>query len=64
VRLSAGSILVGKTPRTSGLLDYYDSLLLAVQRNDEYIDHTPDLEFAAGDVLWLVGDEKTLAQLK
>jgi K+/H+ antiporter YhaU regulatory subunit KhtT len=37
---------------------------LAVQRNDQYIDQSPDLEFEEGDMLWLVGDEKRLDKLR
>jgi CPA2 family monovalent cation:H+ antiporter-2 len=64
IMLSASSIIVGKTPRNSHLRDYYDALLLAVQRNDEYIDQDPDMIFAEGDILWLVGNEEQLSALK
>ena len=61
--LSEASPLVGKTPRTSGLRDNYDALVLAVQRGEEYTDTDPDMVFAAGDILWLVGSEKQLSAL-
>ncbi len=64
IMLSDTSVLVGKTPRNSRLRNDYCALLLAVQRNVEYIDPTPDLELQAGDILWLVGDEKRLAALR
>jgi CPA2 family monovalent cation:H+ antiporter-2 len=64
IMLTDRSILVGKCPRNSHLLDYYDALLLAVQRNDEYLDHNPDTVFAVGDILYLVGDESILSTLK
>lgn len=63
ILLSRTSSLVGKTPRTSGLRDNYDALVLAVQRGDLYIDSEPDLVFNAGDILWLVGNPDTLAAL-
>lgn len=64
IMLSHTSSLIGKTPRNSGLRDNHKSLLLAVQRNEQYIDQSPDLEFAEGDILWLVGDEKRLDKLR
>jgi CPA2 family monovalent cation:H+ antiporter-2 len=64
IMLSHTSPLIGKTPRNSGLRDIHKSLLLAVQRNEQYIDQSPDLEFAEGDILWLVGNEKRLDKLR
>lgn len=64
VQLTDTSELVGRTPRNSGLRDKYDLLVVAVQRNDEYIDQNPDMVFAAGDVVWLVGSRKMLDKLK
>lgn len=64
VQLTDTSELVGRTPRNSGLRDKYDLLVVAVQRNDEYIDQNPDMIFAAGDVVWLVGSRKMLDKLK
>jgi Trk K+ transport system NAD-binding subunit len=62
--LTATSPLVGKSPRNSHLRDYYDALLLAVQRNDEYTDQDPDMIFAVGDILWMVGNQKLIDTLK
>ena len=56
--------MVGKTPRTSGIRDKYDRLILAIQRGDEYTDSEPDMVFNAGDRVWLVGDPKTLETLR
>ena len=64
VQLTDTSELVGRTPRNSGLRDKYDLLVVAVQRNDEYIDQNPDMVFAAGDVVWLVGSRRMLDKLK
>lgn len=64
IMLTATSPLVGKSPRNSHLRDYYDALLLAVQRNDEYIDQDPDMIFAVGDILWMVGNQKLIDTLK
>ena len=35
-----------------------------VMDEDNYISPTPDLTFAAGDILWIVGNPKQLARLK
>lgn len=64
IMLSEQSLLVGKTLRNSRLRNDYCALLLAVQRNNEYIDPTADIVFATGDLLWLVGDEKRLDALR
>ena len=54
--------LIGKTPRTSGLRENYDALVIAVERNDEYIDQDAETEttFMPGDLVWLVGNPKRL----
>lgn len=64
LQLSDHSPLIGKTPRNSGLRDNYDTLVVAVQRGDSYIDQDPDIIFAAGDILWLAGSQSTLAPLQ
>lgn len=58
--LSENSPLIGKTPRTSHLRARYDALIVAVERGDEFIDQNPDLAFAKGDILWIVGDRQHL----
>ena len=63
--ISDASPLVGKTLAQARLREDYASLLVAVQRaGDNYLAPTPDIAFAAGDVLWIVGDAKRLAALK
>ncbi len=57
VVLTPGSPLIGATPRSANLRDSYDAVVVAVHRGDEFIDSDPDLVFAAGDILWLVGDK-------
>lgn len=58
IMLEDGNPLIGKTPRTAGLREECDALIVAVQRNDEYIDQDNDITFEPGDLLWLVGDPK------
>lgn len=63
--ISEASLLVGKTLAQARLREDYASLLVAVQRgDDDYLAPTPDVTFAAGDVLWIVGDSKRLAALR
>ena len=64
VLLTESSPLVGRTPLTASLRDSYDAIVVAVQRGDEFIDSNPDLAFAPGDIVWLVGNVKKLNTLK
>lgn len=64
VLLDDTSPLVGATPRSSSLRSNYDTIVVAVQRDGEYIDSMPDLVFRSGDLLWLVGDPRKIARLK
>ena len=56
VRLREDSPLVGKTVVTSQLREAYEALLVAVQRNDQYIQPDTATVFSPGDVLWMVCD--------
>ena len=63
--ISAKSPIVGQRLENTRLREDYGALLVAVQRGeDDYISPTPDLLFKAGDILWIVGNPKQLAQLK
>lgn len=62
--LSDHSPLAGKTARSVKLRDNYDAVLVAVQREGEYVDIDPDFVFNQGDILWLVGDKKALAAVQ
>lgn len=64
VLLSDSSPLIGRTPLSAGLRDNYEAIAVAVQRDDEFIDSNPDLQFKAGDILWVVGNPKKLNTLK
>ncbi len=63
IRLTDTSSIIGETLVSSGLRDKYESLLVAVQIGDDYIQPTPGRKFQPGDVLWLVGDVRRLATL-
>ncbi len=58
------SPLIGIELRNARLSEDYESLLVAVQRGDEFVTPTPTLTFADGDILWIVGDPKRLEALK
>ncbi len=63
--LGENSPLVGKTLRNARLREDYSSMLVAVERGEEeFVDATPDLEFLAGDIVWIVGDPANLETLK
>ena len=64
VEVQQGSMLVGKTSATARLREDYASLLVAIQRGEEYKKPTGQEVFAVGDVLWLVGDVKKIDKLK
>jgi len=63
VRLSENSPVVGKSVLNSRIREDYESLLVAVQRDDNYIQPDASTVFAPGDVLWLVGDVHRLKSL-
>lgn len=58
ILIKPDSFFIGKTPRTGKLREDCDALVVAVQRDSEYIDNNPDCVFAEGDIVWLVGDPK------
>lgn len=66
--LTEQSILVGRTLKDARLREEYGTLLVAVQRTTpdgevQYLSPTPDVLFATGDILWLVGDPATIKSL-
>lgn len=65
IQLSETSPLVGKTSATSNIRKDYSALLVAIQHPDGTFQQ-PDgtCQFNAHDILWLVGNPKTLSQLK
>ena len=64
ILLSDNSPLIGQTPRSSSLRENYEAVVVAVDRGDEHYEDVPDLKFAPGDILWLVGDKSKLNSLK
>ena len=64
IMLSDSSPLLGETPRSSALRDNYNMLVVAVDRGGTYFDNAPDLVFAAGDIVWLVGRPDDIRRLQ
>lgn len=64
ILLSENSPLINHTPISSALRDNYEALVVAVDRGEEHIDSKPDLEFQAGDIVWLVGKPSKISKLK
>lgn len=63
--LSEKSPLVGKRLGDTSLREDYKSMIVAVERgDDEFLTLTPDIEFAAGDNIWVVGDKTLMKKLK
>mgnify|MGYP002861160278 FL=1 len=63
--LTENSTLLGRKLSQAHLREEYKSLLVAVERGEEnFLTVTPDLEFAKGDVLWIVGDKEMMKKLK
>lgn len=64
IQLTDNSPLLGKTTATASLRNDYSALVVAIQRDDEYIKPTGEVPFEVGDIVWLVGDSERLSQLK
>lgn len=63
--LPDNSPLIGKKLAEARLREDYKSLLVAVERGeDNFLTVTPDIEFAEGDVLWIVGDKELIESLR
>ncbi|MDE6175833.1 MAG: TrkA C-terminal domain-containing protein, partial [Duncaniella sp.] len=64
VRLKSTSPLIGKTIVSSNFRNVWESLLVAVQRGDEYFQPDPSIVFAEGDTIWAVGSVRRLAEIE
>jgi len=64
VQISPTSELAGKTILTSEIQGKYNCLVVGVERNNcSTKDPALDLELAAGDVLWLVGEYQNIMKI-
>ncbi|MDE5734718.1 MAG: hypothetical protein K2H83_06215, partial [Duncaniella sp.] len=64
IRLSEDNSLAGKTVAKCGLREDYAAMLVALQRDNEYIQPNPGLVLEAEDILWVVGDVNRLSALQ
>lgn len=64
ISLPETSPLIGKTIVSSNFRDTYEALLVAVQRDEEYLQPDASVVFAPRDVLWVVGDINRLSVLE
>jgi len=65
LRIDAGSSVIGKTLQQTEMRKKHGVTLLAVNRNSTIISNpSADLTFAAGDILFVVGDVKGIQKVK
>lgn len=63
LQLTCGSPLLHKSVAESGLRNDYHSLLVSIARDGEFFTPDASTRFAEGDVLWIVGNPRQLANL-
>lgn len=64
ILLSFNSPLINHTPSSASIRDKYNVIVVAVNRNGEFIDSNPNLVFAPGDIVWLAGAARDISRLK
>ena len=64
VLLSESSPLLGHTSASANIRGKYTSLVVAIQRGEEFLKPNGEVVFQPQDIVWLVGDPKVIAQLK
>ena len=62
--LDNNSEFIGKTLRDSGIRDRYNCMVVGVEEGQENLTMIdPAREFMAGDIIWVVGEERQLTEL-
>ena len=62
--VTGGSQLLGVTLRDSGIRSRYNCMVVGIEEGAENLSQmSPDRKFEKGDIIWIVGEEKHLAQL-
>lgn len=57
------SQFVGKTLKESGIRDKYNCMVVGLERGEEnLLQPSPEIVFAKGDIVWIVGEEESLRQ--
>lgn len=64
IHLKATSPLIGKTIVSSDFRNAWEALLVAVQRDETYLQPDASIIFAEGDTVWVVGDTKRIAPIE
>ncbi len=62
--ISGGSPFIGKTLQESGIRDKYNCMVIGVEEGLENLTIIePSRKFQKGDVIWIVGEEKSIREL-
>ena len=64
IMLTDRSPLIGKTVEQSQLSTTYQSLLVSLSRDNQFVTPDRNTRFAAGDTLWLVANPDIIAPLR
>ncbi len=62
--LTDDSPIVGRSAASASIRNTYGVIVVALMRNAEYVDVVPDTRFQAGDIIWIVGPDKSVSALK
>ncbi len=65
IAIEEGSPLVGQTLQQSGIRQDYHCLVVGLEREgmEDLVSPSPNLQFQAGDILWIVGEKLSLEAL-
>ena len=62
--ITGGSPLLGVTLRESGIRSRYNCMVVGIEEGEENLSQmSPDRKFEKGDIIWIVGEERHLAEL-
>ena len=62
--VTGGNPLLGVTLRDSGIRSRFNCMVVGIEEGEENLSQmSPDRKFEKGDIIWIVGEEKHLAQL-
>jgi CPA2 family monovalent cation:H+ antiporter-2 len=65
IEVEPNTFFEGKNIRSARIQEAFDCLVVGIERNGCSLQNPPlDLAFEAGDVLWLVGEDERINQLK
>ncbi len=64
VQLSPESPLIGQTLVSADLRRNYNTHVVTLERDGQFIDNASTLPLCAGDTLWIVGTQKTAGRLR